>query len=363
MSDDLTLTVGGSQLSGWTDVSLTRVLLGMPNSFRIAATDPSPLASAAQLVQAGQACSVQLGADTVITGYIDAVEAFYGPGGSGIAIEGRGKCQDLVDCSAEWPNSQVSGTSALDIATKLAAVYGITVKNNGPAGPAIPQFNINIGDTPQDIIERVTRLAALLYYEDQNGNLVLDQAGSTQAASGFTEGVNIERLRYRQSMNERYSDYWASMLSVNTTGLFENNDGLFFGHVQDPNVKRHRTLYLVAEAVEGGIELAQNRVKWECARRYGRSRALEITADSWRDSAGTLWTPNTLAPVVAPRAKLSGERLCIASVTYQKGLTGTHAVSTLMPKEAFLPQPIVLQPQIMGITPVGPATNNAAASQ
>jgi prophage tail gpP-like protein len=37
----------------------------------------------------------------------------------------------------------------------------------------VPQFNINVGDTPAEILELVCRHAALLFYEGADGNLIL----------------------------------------------------------------------------------------------------------------------------------------------------------------------------------------------
>lgn len=351
MSDELSLKVGGKKLSGWTEVAVTRGIEQMPNAFVIAATEASPVTSDARAVGEGQSCTVSLGADLALTGYVDTVTSGFGPGSHAVQISGRGKCADLVDCSAEWPNCQISGANALEIAQKLAKPYGITVKNVGPAGEAIPQFNINVGETPADIIELITRHAALLYYEGPDGSLILAQAGAAKAGSGFVEGQNLEACTITRSMAGRYSDYTCSLLSVDTSGL-NLDQNLYFFSAKDPNVKRHRKIFIVAEGVSGGAILAGLRAKWEAARRAGRGQQVMVTTDSWRDAKGKLWEPNTLAPVTSPRLKIKEQGLCIAQVTYRLGLeTGRTADLLLMPKEAFLPQPIQLQPQVFGLTP------------
>ena len=354
MSDDLALTVGGQKLIGWTETSVTRGIEQMPSTFSVAATEGSPALSDAAAVQPGQACTVHLGPDKVITGYVDTVQSSYSAGQHVVQIAGRGKCQDLVDCSSEWPTGQISGANALEIAQKLAAPYGITATAPDGGGQTVPQFNINIGDTSASILELITRHAALLYYEGTDGNLILAQAADKTAASGFVEGRNVQSATVVRSVAGRYSDYKCSYLSINESPLFIGNDGLFFGDAADPNITRNRKLYIVAEGVFGGRDLCIARVKWEAARRSGRGLQVSITCDSWRDSAGMLWTPNTLAPVSLPRLKLPQTALCIALVTYRFALgSGRTAEVLLMPKEAFLPQPIVLQPLIPGL--VSPA--------
>jgi len=356
-TDELVLKVDGKLLSGWTEISVTRGIEQMPNTFAILATEAAPILKDAAMVQAGQACTVSLGKDLVITGYVDTVSSGYASGQHTVQIQGRGKCQDLVDCSAEWKGSQISGANALEIAQKLAAPYGITVKNLGPAGEPVPQFNINVGDTPADVLELITRHAALLYYEGTDGNLILSQVGTAKAASGFVEGQNVERASVTRSVALRYSDYWVSLLSVDVTGLglLGPSDGLFYFKTQDPNIKRNRKLFSVVEGVMGGQDLAQKRALWDCARRAGRGKQVRLTVDSWRDGKGKLWEPNTLAPMTLPRLKIKESGLCIAEVTYRLGLEGGRTAElVLMAKETFLPQPIKLQPTIADVVPAPP---------
>lgn len=348
---ELVLTVGGQALTGWKSVEVDVGLEQMPNTFQVDATENSPTAKDAVGVKEGSPCTVALGSDKVITGYVDTVIPYFDAGGHGVRLVGRGKCQDLVDCSAEWAGSQVSGSSALEIAQKLAKPYGITARLEGPAGPVVPQFNINVGDTPADILELVTRHAGLIYYEGPDGELILAEVAAEDAASGFVEGQNVQAASVIRSIAQRYSDYKCSLLSVETSGLFEDFEGLYYFACQDPFVGRRRQLVLVAEGVDGGRELAKTRALWEASRRAGRGRAVNVTVDSWRDRAGKLWTPNTLAPIALPTLKLTGATYCLAAIKFRYGLeSGRTADVTLMPRESFAPDPILLQPLIAGLT-------------
>jgi len=120
--------------------------------------------------------------------------------------------------------------------------------------------------------------------------------------------------------------------------------GNLLGKAFDPNVPRHRKKYIIAEAGGGGADVALKRVQWEAARRAGRAEAVTLTTDSWRDSAGALWAPNTLVPVSLPALKLRQDKLLIGEVTYRLDENGTTAELVLMPPAAYLPQPVLLQP-------------------
>jgi prophage tail gpP-like protein len=355
MPDDLILEVGGVALSGWTGVRVTRGIERMPSDFSIELTELYPDDVDKFTVKTGDFCLVKLGTDPVVTGYIDRVGMLLDRAQHSITVSGRGKCADLVDCSAEWPGGQISSTTAFDIATKLATPYGtdgqkIVVLQDVEDVVQIPVQNLILGETPFQIIERVCRFAALLAYETADGNLLLTRAGDGEAASGMVEGQNVQRASIEYSLDQRYSEIYGYIQSFDT--FLDVGD---VGNLQvpgvDERVPRHRRLAIIAEPGDSaGWPVLKKRVEWEVARRYGRSRALNVTIDSWRDADGKLWEPNTLAPISLPGLKLPDEKWLITEVTYSRNLGGgTTADLVLMPPEAFLPQPVVLQPSLAGV--------------
>jgi prophage tail gpP-like protein len=120
--------------------------------------------------------------------------------------------------------------------------------------------------------------------------------------------------------------------------------GNLIASVHDTTVPRLRYRAIVAESVFGGQDVAEQRAQWEKARRYGRSYAVRVTTDSWRDSAGALWTSNTLVPIDLPGLKLKPQTWLISEVTYKRDEGGTIADLLIMPPQAFFQQPIILNP-------------------
>jgi prophage tail gpP-like protein len=340
---DITLIVGGQSISGWTSVRITRGIERCPSDFDIGLTELFPGETNDLAVQEGDACVVQIGNDTVITGYVDRFIPGVDAEKHTIRIVGRGKCGDLVDCAAEWDNGQISGSSMLGIAQKLAAPYGITVTSAVANLPAIPQFNMMIGETAFEIIERIARFSQLLPYDTPDGNLYLSQVGTVQAASGFTLGQNVRRAEVEYSMDQRFSVYKAFIQSMAVLGDL-GDGGNLLATVNDPNCTRHRMRVIISEGGGLGNNIAIQRATWEMNRRAGRSKIVSLEADSWRDSAGTLWTPNTLVPISLPQLKLPNEIWLISEVTYRRDERGTAADLVIMAPQAFNPEPILLQP-------------------
>ena len=349
---DLSLTIGSTTWGGWTSIRVEVSIEECPNRFDIALTEVTPEATAALVAKPGDACTVKIGGDAVITGYVDDYEPSFEAKSHAVRITGRGKCQDLVDCSAEWPGGQIGAATAVDIATKLAKPYGITVKASGDPGPVIPQFNLSLGETAWEIISRCCRFAALLCFEDFEGNLVLAPAGTDSHASGFQQGVNVQAGRAPQSMAQRYSEYDAYRLALGGTFDDLGDGGNLMGNAKDPGVPRHRLKYIIAEAGAVGADITLKRAQWEAARRSGRGQAAVVTADSWRDSGGKLWTPNRQARFQLPALKLPDAQLLIGKVAFKLDpQAGKTAEISAMPRTAYLPEPVLLQPQVPDFTP------------
>ncbi|CAJ2713839.1 phage baseplate assembly protein [Burkholderia pseudomallei] len=360
VDDGILLSVGNYMLAGWTYLRCTRGIERFPSDFEIGMTELFPGQANDVVVQPGDPCVLTLGVAPVVTGYVDRVVPSINAAMHEIRVTGRGRCQDLLDCAAQWPSGQISNCTAADIATKLAVPYNITVNCDATGLPIIPQQNIMLGETAYEIIERSSRFSALLVYEDSDGTLKMTRAGTEAMSSGIQEGINMESCAVERSMDQRYSEIIAVMIGTNNLlDLNAVNAPVFTA--TDPNVTRHRRRIIIAEAGELGWDIGKQRALWEVARRRGRSEVVHVTVDNWYDVDGNLWEPNKLIDVLIPSMKVSGDqagtvpvRYLIAEVTYHLGLDGTHAELTLMAPEAFTPQPVLLLPQygdVIGTVP------------
>ena len=343
MSNELILLVGGRRLAGWTSIRVTRGIERLPSDFDIAMTERYPGQADDVAVKPGDACQVLLGSDVVITGYVEHFLPEITGQQHSVRIAGRGKCADLVDCAADPNMGQISGKTVLGIAQMLSQPYGITVSALASDPTIIPQFNVCRGETVFEVVERVCRYRALLAYDGPDGNLILARVGSVQAPSGFTEGANVQAGGALYSMAERYSQYKAFRQSMNNLADL-GSGGDLIATVNDPGVSRFRLRVIIAENSDGGQDVAYLRAVWERNRRIGRSCQVRVTTDSWRDSSGMLWTPNTLAALHLPSLKVNHSNWLISEVTYKLDEHGTTADIVLMPPLAFAPEPILFQP-------------------
>ncbi|MEI7127405.1 phage tail protein [Pectobacterium versatile] len=350
MTDELVLTVGGKQLSGWDEVRVTRGIERFPSDFDLSLMDYYPGSNERQLVNPGDECTVRLGSDLVLTGYVDQWSPMISRTRHEVRATGRSKCQDLVDCSAEWPNNVINMSDPIQLARNLAQPYGISVSSDVTGLEAIPQFTLNWGESAQEIIDRVSRFSALLYYDLPDGNLHLTRVGTKKAASGVAQGVNVETAYFSSSMDERFSEYIGVSMSITPVAeLGGNYSAVTLATARDPEAAkmRNRKRIVIVESTMNATNQAQRAIDWEMNRRYGRSRQLNVTIDSWRDSAGALWEPNTLIPIRIPVLGLADEEWILAEVTYIRDAQGTHARMALMPPAAFSVQPYAFYQQLL----------------
>ena len=352
---EVAISIGNQTISGWETVQITRSIETCPNHFSLTMTEPYPDDPTRILVEPGHPCQIYIGGNLVITGFVDRYSSQISPGSHAVEITGRGNCQDLVDCSADLlsPDSPVVGgsvqaSSLLDLAKKLTRPFGIdAICRGADPGWPIPVFQVALGDTPFQVIERVARYAGFLLYEEEHGDLVLDRVGTQPMASGFAQGVNVEAAASSLDFHQRYSRI--TLLYSTIDQVQEGAEANLYNRkaeVTDPALEalgRFRPRIGVSAQTDGSPDYAQRQANWELARRIGRSQAVQITCDSWRDSAGQLWQPNWLAPVDLRALKLKAQWI-IATVTFRKDPSGTHADLQLMPPDAFSIEPSVLAP-------------------
>jgi prophage tail gpP-like protein len=348
-SDVLTLQVGNQQLSGWQRVKVMRSMDSIPASFDIEVTEKYPNTADVD-VQAGQPCTVTIGSDLVLTGYVDSYTSSVSAQSHTVAISGRSKAEDLVDCSAfigdkDHPSFQVKAGTALSIIQAIAQPYGVTIQSMAGNGADVPQFNINLGETCWEIIDRLIRVSGFVAYDMPDGSLMLARAGTDKMASGFAIGQNIEKAQITYSMGGRFSDYEGHFIAVVTYGVGGQLTDTSAGPIyHDEGVPRFRKRFVISEQMSDGQSLAAQRALWERNHNWGRSQVFNVTCDSWRDSAGALWAPNHVAPISAKVLKLADASWVIGGVTYTRNENGQHADLILMPKEAFSVEPAVLTP-------------------
>lgn len=356
MSDDISIVVGGQKISGWTRVRVTRGIERLPADFEIELTEFYSGDNSSVVVAPGAPCQIFLGSDLVLTGYVDEYNPRINGDNHTVAIYGRSKSEDLVDCSAEYPNAQIMSSTVLQIVTALATTpYGIKVSQDvipDANKNTIPQFLFIYTETAAEIIERICRYAKLLFYDMPDGSILLTTASSKKAACGFVEGVNVQEAEASFTMTrfQQYICEFSSVVQLSDGSQLNSGQNNIINQIGQPQtdstVLRNRKKYIILESGDfDPFPVTTARALWEKNRRFGKSWTVRIVTDGWRDSSGVLWTPNTLVDLNLPSLKIIDKTWLIGEVTYSRDNNGgTTATLIINPPEAFVPEPIVLVP-------------------
>lgn len=341
--DTVSIEAGGVAVTGWTDISISGGLDMAPSVFELSMTEHTPGELRDVVLQKGDACTIKIGGDVVLIGWINRYTSSVDAGQHSVRVAGRSRCQDLIDCSAMPKNLSINGASVGQVARDLVAPFA------GPINVLLPdgdgdgrQYVVGVswGETPWEIISEIAAYEGLLVHDDARGDLVICRVGTAAMASGFKEGENCQAFSVSDADDMLYSDYIPALMAQDSLALIGPGGNRAGAVVKDPGVARYRPLVIVSDQMLQGEFLAQKRAVWEATRRRGRSKSVSVTTDSWRDGAGVLWTHNRLAPVDLPTLRVDGVQWIIASWQFTRdGASGTRAAITLMPPEAFSVQP------------------------
>lgn len=336
-----TLRVAGRNFGGWQSIEITRSIEQAASAFAFQATARYPAELNPIRIRPGDACEVLIGSERVITGYVDSVAPRLAADSHSIAVAGRSRTADLVDCSAapdkasprRWKARRIE-----QIAAELAAPYGVQVVAAVSTGAQLARHAVERGETVFECIERMARLRQLLVCDDAAGRLVLTRAGSTRAAVAIEEGVNLLAGDAKADASAVFSAYVVKGQRVGDDQDFGDTVAQITGEAADPAVTRKRVLQLMAEN-GGSAADAKARAAWEAATRLGKSLEATVTVQGWRQAPGAaLWAPNLIVAVQAPSLALSGD-LLITDVTLRLSDAGTIAELRLAPADAYKPEP------------------------
>lgn len=326
MADDINIKVASQILRGWKSVSVTWGIDALAGRFSLYLSHRWPGDPADWGIKGDDACQVFIGDDKVITGWIDTPDHSIDPNRHPFGVSGSSKTVDLIDCSAihtpgSWKNRKLE-----QIASDLAAPFGIKVKAVASTGAAFPTFALQQGEKVFDAINRMARQRGVLPITTPEGDLELIQPGKSAAGYSLIEGENIETATLVDSRVDRFSEYILKGYSADGRSRPK-------AIAKDAGVTRYRPLLIVNDDDSTPATLS-DRAKYEATTRAGKGREATVVVSGWRSADGQLYRPDRLVPVRAPSIGLD-EELLIKSVTFTRDATGTRTRLALSPKEAF----------------------------
>ncbi len=135
-----------------------------------------------------QECTVAIGGDPVLTGYIDNYLPEVEADRHAVRVTGRSKTEDIVDCTPDIAGGQFAGYKLDAIARAIAGLFKIDVVVQTDVGEPFPDATIERHETGFAFLERLCRLRSVLATDDEQGRLVLTRAGNDRAHDALLQG-------------------------------------------------------------------------------------------------------------------------------------------------------------------------------
>lgn len=338
--DTIELIIGGQHYTGWHRWRVERDLESTAGSFEISVSQPLEQAFPPQIAP-GAAVVLKLGADTLITGYIDSREFSLESRSLSMTLTGRDKTADLIDCSAVHKSGQFRQVSLTALATEIAAPFGISVVSNLSGNTAIPRINIEKGETAFELLERAARSQNVLLTSNGLGNLVLQQAESWPSG-GELSLRDAMRISRHDDVRERFSHYIINGQDPSMSLDDDDDEPAARMHASettiDPEMLRYRPLIMLSEEHHSD---RQKRAIWEMRVRRGRGLRWTLVLPGYRNSKGALWAPGHLLSIDNDQQHWLPSELLISKAVWQLGDTGgaTTELELTLP-DAYLPEPV-----------------------
>ena len=338
---DLALTVNGKAYGGWTSARVTRGIEAVAGSFELDATDRWAGQAEPWPIHEEDECSLAINGGPVITGYVDRRSLVYGGREHRLSVGGRDRTAALVDCSVDLGVWEFRQVPLLKLAQRLAEPFGLAValQPGITLPPPLRKLSVNPGDTAFDAIEQACRMVGLLPVCDGAGGLLLTRSATARATTDLVEGENILAGAADYDASGRFRRYVVVGQQAGTDLLSGEAAARVKGEARDANVRRGERVLLVRPESGATGAYVKQRAAWEATVRAARSRRVRIAVQGWQQGDGALWPVNALVRVRSPFLGIDGD-LLITQATYTlESSGGTTTELSLMPPEAFQPEP------------------------
>ncbi|KAB7624316.1 phage baseplate assembly protein [Alkalilimnicola sp. S0819] len=332
---DVRLFVGGQVYGGWTTVRVARSIEQLAGTFELQVTDRWAGQDVRRPIRNGEACTVEVDGERVITGYVDDVAPEFGPDGRRLSVRGRGRTADLVDCAAIHASGQWVNADLMRVARDICAPFGLNVRKAADIGEAFGNeaAKIDEGETAFDFLDRLARMRAVLLTSDAQGDLVITRTGTGRAPAALIEGENLISARAQYSWRDRYSRYIVKGQDKGGDFVSPEQAAHALGEAVDSAIGRYRPTLVRAED-RVNTASAGRRARFERDLAIARSTRVTVTVRDW-SAGGELWQPNTLAEIRSPMLGLDTTWLIVGVGFMQSDREGTRTELSLAPPAAF----------------------------
>ncbi|MEE9928970.1 phage baseplate assembly protein [Microvirgula aerodenitrificans] len=303
----VSLLIGGKVHSQWSSYDLDSNLETIADAWHV--TLGLPRGEVPAIVDIGATIQVRVGADTVMTGYIDEIEESIDKGGHTLMLSGRDLGGVLVDCSAPLLNRKQ--ITLAELMADVVRPLGIDKIQFDPKyARRLEKVDVEPGSTAWDLLKKLVEANGLWAWFQPDGTLVIDGPDYSQPPVASLvmrragRGNNLVSLKRRRNMTGLYSKI--TVLGQSQGNALNAGKHAIKGVATNPELKLQRELIRPRNDVENDVLAGLAARKLMADARRG-SFALTAVVSGHRTSDGVLWEPGQRIHVLCEPHDIDGE--------------------------------------------------------
>lgn len=325
----INIEVDGVQYTNFESASCQLRLDALSSAFQFSAVNPD---GQALPFKGGEACSIYVDGEKVLTGHIERLRASYSADEHRVMISGRDKTADLLDSTIDTINDLRGDELTLKfIIEKIIEHLGldISVIDEVEPDPFSQVEDITAaepGDGAFEVIERYARKRQVLLTSNADGNIVIASNSGTVAEGSVqmifgAEDNNVLTSNFEYDTTGRFNKYRSSS-GLNPVALVSAGDSDLAslvnqgGGVSDDEIRAGRQMIFVSESPFSSNDCGK-RATWEANVRKYRGLSYSATVHGYRvgSDSGDLWQLNRLYQIVDESIGKVEQMLC-NSITF-----------------------------------------------
>ena len=331
--DEVAVLIKGERFRFWDAVRITRSIDGM-DTVGFSAPFDANLPGFREIFRplSFPDVVITVGGDPLFTGVLVSIDPTVGNKARTIQTSGYSRPGVLNDCTS--PASafplEFNGLNLQDIATALVAPFGLSVVFEASPGPVFDR----VAFTPKKKV-----LAGLAGLARQR-NLIISstQAGELLFTQSIPGGNAVARLRQGETpLVSVVPVFNPQSYYSHLTGIEPVTVGLSGSQFTVKNPRLEGVVRpLTFDIPDTPGTDAKSAVDAKMGRMFGNAATYSVSVNTWRDSNGLLWRPNTTLRLTAPDAMIYEEfEFLIRKVSFERVKNAETATLDLVLPGAF----------------------------
>jgi prophage tail gpP-like protein len=247
-----TIEINGTRYRDWETVAVEAAYPNVHRTaiFTVSEREPAGHLAASQIKPQDE-CTIRLGDDTVLTGYVVQRQGFLDANNHAVLIEAYSKPSDGVRTSHVPGTVQWKGKTIVEIAREVYKPLGVNVITRGREDGLkfkIPDVQLMLGESAFHLVERLARDLMVWIGDDEKGQLVLDGgADSSTGGPRLAEGENIKWIRATIQDKELMSGNFVFAQSTANDKTWGRETTELKAESKEPRMKRYKPYVVLNE--------------------------------------------------------------------------------------------------------------------